>query len=82
MIWTIISWIIIGGIAGWLAGLFMKSRKSSILGNIILGILGSLVGGFVAGLLGISAAQFSIGGILIAFAGACIIIAIARAIRR
>ena len=48
----IISWIVVGAIAGWLAGMLVKGDESlGIIGKIILGIVGALVGGFVAGIL-------------------------------
>jgi uncharacterized membrane protein YeaQ/YmgE (transglycosylase-associated protein family) len=48
----IISWLIVGAIAGWLAGLLVKGDESlGVVGHIALGIVGGLIGGFVAGLL-------------------------------
>lgn len=48
----IISWIVVGAIAGWLAGLLVKGDEGmGIIGHILLGIVGALVGGFLAGLL-------------------------------
>jgi uncharacterized membrane protein YeaQ/YmgE (transglycosylase-associated protein family) len=48
----IVSWLIVGAIAGWLAGLLVKGDESlGVVGHIVLGIVGGLVGGFVAGLL-------------------------------
>jgi uncharacterized membrane protein YeaQ/YmgE (transglycosylase-associated protein family) len=48
----IISWIVVGAIAGWLAGLLVKGDESlGVIGHIVLGIVGGLVGGFIAGLL-------------------------------
>ena len=48
----ILSWLIVGAIAGWLAGYFVKGDESlGVIGHIGLGIVGGLVGGFLAGLL-------------------------------
>ena len=48
----IISWIVLGAIAGWIAGLLVKGDEGlGIIGHIILGIVGAFVGGFLAGLL-------------------------------
>ena len=48
----IISWLVVGAIAGWLAGMLVKGDESlGVIGHIVLGIIGGLVGGFVAGLL-------------------------------
>ena len=47
----ILSWLIVGAIAGWLAGMLVKGDESmGVIGHIVLGIVGGLVGGFVAGL--------------------------------
>lgn len=46
----IVSWLVVGAIAGWLAGYFVKGDESlGVIGHIVLGIVGGLVGGFVAG---------------------------------
>ena len=45
-----ITWIVIGLVAGWLAGKIMKGSGYGILGDIVVGLIGSVVGGFVAGL--------------------------------
>ena len=48
----IISWLIVGAIAGWLAGYLVKGDESlGVIGHIVLGIVGALIGGFVAGLI-------------------------------
>lgn len=44
----IISWLIVGLIAGWLTGLVMKGGGYGLVGDIILGIVGALIGGFLA----------------------------------
>lgn len=47
----IFSWLIVGAIAGWLAGLLVKGDESlGVIGHVVLGIVGGLVGGFLAGL--------------------------------
>ena len=75
----ILSWIVLGLIAGFLAGQFMKGGGYGLVGDIILGIVGALVGGFLAStLLGLDVNGFNIISILIAFVGACIVIAVAR----
>ena len=48
----IISWLVVGAIAGWLAGLLVKGDESlGLIGHVVLGIIGAVVGGFLAGLL-------------------------------
>lgn len=80
---NILVWIVVGAIAGWLAGQLMGNREG-LVGNIILGIVGSLVGGFTLSVLGVQAAEsgLSLGHILTATFGAVIVIAVVRAIRR
>lgn len=74
-----IAAIIIGGIAGWLAKQFMNT-DTGLLMNIVLGIVGAAVASALLGLLGISFAGW-IGYLVAGFIGACILIAIARAVR-
>ncbi len=79
----IISWIIIGLIAGWLAGMVMKGGGYGILGDIILGIIGAIVGGFLAGaLFGVEdpISGFDISTLIVAFLGAVLVVAIVRAL--
>ena len=46
----LISWLVVGAIAGWLAGYLVKGDESlGIIGHLVLGIVGGLVGGFIAG---------------------------------
>jgi uncharacterized membrane protein YeaQ/YmgE (transglycosylase-associated protein family) len=77
------SWLwalIIGGVAGWLAGAIMDSSRGGILFNIVLGILGGIVGAWLFGLLHIFPADNIWGVLLTATVGAVVIIVIARLI--
>ena len=74
-----IGWIIIGGIAGWLAGLVMRGSGFGILGDIIVGIIGGVIGGIILGLLVTTTVGFW-GSLVTAFIGACILIFIVRLI--
>ena len=79
----IIAWIVLGLIAGFLAGQVMKGGGYGLIGDIVLGIIGAVVGGFLAStLLGLDVNGVNIMSILIAFVGACIVIAISRALTR
>ena len=78
---SIIAWVLLGLIAGWLAGQFMRGGGYGVLGDIVLGIIGAVVGGFVfSTLFGWDVTGFNIGSVLISFVGACVVIAIYRAI--
>ncbi|WP_343605862.1 GlsB/YeaQ/YmgE family stress response membrane protein [Fluviicola sp.] len=75
------SWVlalIIGGVAGWLAGAIMDSSRGGVLFNIVLGILGGVVGTWLFGLLNIFASGSILGVLLTATVGAIVIIVIAR----
>jgi uncharacterized membrane protein YeaQ/YmgE (transglycosylase-associated protein family) len=74
--------IIIGGIAGWLAGNIMKGGGYGILKNILLGIIGGLVGSWIFGFLGIIILNGAFGDLLEGIIGAVVILAIAGAIKK
>jgi len=77
----LITFLIIGAVAGWLAGIIMKGGGFGLIVNIIVGIIGAIIGGFVFGLLGIYSGSF-IGAIVIATAGAILLLYIVRIIRK
>lgn len=70
--------VIIGAVAGWLAGLIMKSNTGGLLFNIILGIVGSFVGHWLFGVLNVSAESTILGELITATVGAVVLILIAR----
>lgn len=74
--------IIIGGIAGWLAGNIMKGGGYGIFKNILLGIIGGLVGGWIFGFLGIIILNGTFGDLLEGVIGAVVILAIAGAVKK
>jgi len=65
--------LIIGGVAGWLAGLIMKGRGFGILGNIIVGIIGGILGGWLLGAIGL-AGDGIIGSLITALIGAIVLL--------
>ena len=73
--------LIIGGIAGWLAGTIMKGEGYGLLVNILLGIVGGLVGGWVFSLLGITATNL-IGQLICATVGALLLIVLVQRLRK
>jgi uncharacterized membrane protein YeaQ/YmgE (transglycosylase-associated protein family) len=77
MLVDIIVWLIVGGIAGWLAGLVVRGAGFGVLGDIVVGVIGGIIGGFLlGGIFGVS------GGLLwtfvASFLGAVILIFIVR----
>ncbi|HMD89119.1 MAG TPA: GlsB/YeaQ/YmgE family stress response membrane protein [Anaerolineaceae bacterium] len=76
----ILSWIVVGLIAGWLAGMVMRGGKG-LLGDIIVGVVGGLLGGWIAtSFLHIGATMNGINleSILVAFVGAVILLILLR----
>jgi uncharacterized membrane protein YeaQ/YmgE (transglycosylase-associated protein family) len=72
----IIVWIIVGGLAGFLADLVVPRIKLGLLEAIVVGILGAFVGGWLFGVLGIAPGAGIVGTLLTAFVGAVILLAI------
>ena len=78
----LLSWIIVGLIAGWLAGQVMKGGGYGAVADIVLGMLGGIIGGWLFGVLGIWPGGGFIGAIIVAFVGAVVLIAVTRALKR
>ena len=70
---SLVIFIVIGGVAGWIAGKLMKGRGFGFFGNIIIGIIGALLGGFLFSKLGIVAGGI-LGSLIIAVIGAMILV--------
>lgn len=81
---SILLWIILGGVAGWIASIIMKKNaQMGTLANIVVGIVGALLGGFVVGLLGFEPASgFNFYTLIVAIIGAVILLALVGALRR
>jgi uncharacterized membrane protein YeaQ/YmgE (transglycosylase-associated protein family) len=79
---NLIWFLIIGAVAGWLAGLLMKGRGFGILGDIVVGIIGAILGGWLFGVLGISAGGGLAGSLIVAFIGAVVLLFLVRLIKR
>jgi uncharacterized membrane protein YeaQ/YmgE (transglycosylase-associated protein family) len=77
-----LAWIVVGLIAGWLAGQVMKGGGYGVLVDIILGIVGGLLGGWIFGQLGIWPGGGLIGSIIVAFIGAVILVGVTRLLKK
>ena len=80
----LLSWIVVGAIAGWLAGKLVKGQGFGCLGNIIVGVIGGLLGGFLASQLfnmPDAVNGFNLTSILVAFLGAVIVVVVIRLLR-
>jgi uncharacterized membrane protein YeaQ/YmgE (transglycosylase-associated protein family) len=73
--------LVVGGVAGWLAGRIMKGEGYGVLMNIVLGMVGGVVGGLVFGLLGLAPTSM-IGQLVMALVGSVVLIALVRALRK
>ena len=76
----LIAWLVVGAIAGWLAGQFMRGGGYGLVGDIVVGIIGAFVGGFLLTVLGIGGSAGLVGSIVVAFIGAVVLIAVLRAL--
>jgi len=78
----IIGWIILGGIAGWIASIIAGTNaRQGLLGNIVVGVIGGLLGGFVLGLFGVDGVTgFNLWSLVVALIGAVIALWIWRAV--
>lgn len=74
----LIAWLVVGLVAGWLAGQFMKGSGYGLIGDVIVGIVGAFVGGLIFSLVLPGSSVGLIGSIVVAFIGAVILIAIVR----
>ena len=77
----ILSWIVVGLIAGWLAGKVMKGGGYGLIGDIVVGVLGGVLGGFVASYffhIGDPMSGINLPSILIAFGGAVLLLVVVR----
>ncbi|HLW02649.1 MAG TPA: GlsB/YeaQ/YmgE family stress response membrane protein [Ktedonobacterales bacterium] len=72
------AWIIVGGLAGMVAGMLMRGGGFGIIGDIVVGIIGAVIGVFLLGLL-INGTVGWIGSFLVALFGACLLVAVLRA---
>lgn len=79
---SLLIFLLVGAIAGWLAGLVVKGRGLGLVGNIVIGILGAFSAGWLLPQLGIYIGAGLIGAILNAMIGAIILLVIVMALRR
>ena len=88
MLVTIIAWIVLGAIAGWIAGLLVRGdERWGVVGHIVLGIVGALVGGFVANALGFGSGReggdvVNLQSIIVAIIGAVLVVVVVNTLSR
>ena len=81
---SLLGWIVIGGLAGWVASKFMNTDKDQgVFANIIVGVIGAFIGGFVMNLLGGQGITgFSIWSFVVALLGSVILLWILKTVRK
>jgi len=78
---SLVIFLVIGAIAGWLAGVVVKGGGFGLVGDIVVGIVGAVVGGWLFGVFGITAGGL-VGAIVTAFVGACVLLFVIRLIKK
>ncbi|OYW87692.1 MAG: hypothetical protein B7X53_10520 [Hyphomonas sp. 34-62-18] len=79
---SILVFLLIGAVAGWLAGLVVKGFGFGLIGNIVVGVLGAFIAGYVFPAIGVSLGAGIIGAIIHATIGAVILLLVVRVIKR
>ena len=79
---TVLIWIIVGALAGWLAGLIVRGFGFGLVGNIIVGILGAIIGSWLLGYFGVAFTTGILNTILTAILGAVVLLLIIRVVKR
>jgi uncharacterized membrane protein YeaQ/YmgE (transglycosylase-associated protein family) len=79
---SLIVWLIVGGVAGWLAGLIMRGFGFGVIGNIVVGIVGAFLAGWLLPMAGVSIGAGIVGAIIHALIGAIILLAIIGLVKR
>ena len=74
--------ILVGLIAGWLAGMVMKGGGYGIVVDIVLGLVGGVIGGWLFSAMGIFPGAGMVGSVIVAFVGAVILVALSRMLKR
>lgn len=78
---SLLIFLAIGAVAGWLAGMLMKGGGFGLLGDIVVGVIGAFVGGWLFGVLGVAAGGL-IGSIVTATVGAIVLLFLIRLIKK
>jgi uncharacterized membrane protein YeaQ/YmgE (transglycosylase-associated protein family) len=79
----IVSWLVVGLIAGWIGSMIVNRRGEGLLRDIVLGVVGAIVGGFLFNLLGHSGVNgINLYSILVAVVGSVVVLAVYHAVTR
>jgi uncharacterized membrane protein YeaQ/YmgE (transglycosylase-associated protein family) len=78
----IVTMLVVGGVAGWLAGLIMKGGGFGVIGNIVVGVLGAFAGSYLFNLLNISIASGIVGSLITAVIGSVVVLFVIGLIKK
>jgi uncharacterized membrane protein YeaQ/YmgE (transglycosylase-associated protein family) len=79
-----LTWLIVGAVVGWLAGILVKGRGFGLLGNIVIGVIGAIIGGWLAGTflnIGDPISGFNLTTLVVAIVGAVLFLYVARLVK-
>lgn len=79
---SVIWFLVVGLVAGWLAGVLVKGGGFGLVGDLVVGVIGALLGGFLFSKFGVSTGGGMLGSIIVATIGAVILLFILRLIKR
>jgi uncharacterized membrane protein YeaQ/YmgE (transglycosylase-associated protein family) len=79
---SLLIFLLIGAVAGWLAGIVVRGGGFGLIGDIVVGVIGSFIGGWVFGLLHIARWSGFLGSVIGAFVGAVVLLLVLRLVRR
>lgn len=79
---SLLWFLVVGLVAGWLAGVLVKGGGFGLVGDLVVGVIGALLGGFLFSRLGVAADAGLLGSIIVATIGAVILLVILRMIKR
>ncbi|HQW80888.1 MAG: GlsB/YeaQ/YmgE family stress response membrane protein [Rhodanobacteraceae bacterium] len=79
---SLLVFLVIGGVAGWLAGLLVKGFGYGLIGNIVIGVVGAFIAGWIFPTLGISLGTGIVAAILHATIGATVLLLLIRVLKR
>ena len=79
---SIVLWIVIGALAGWIAGELMRGHGFGLIGNIVVGIVGAFIGGLLFSALGLGLGLGIVGSLITAIVGAVVLLFVVGLVRR
>ena len=79
---SILIWLVVGAVAGWLAGKVIKGGGFGLIGNIVVGVVGSVIAGYLLPLIGVQLGAGFVRSVINAFIGACLLLTVVRFVKR